>query len=163
MPEIDPQSRPARLEDLDRICALNVQVHSFHLAENPLRYRELHADDPRLRAHHRRCIEDPDTVLMVRCDPEGLVVGYLLARWRVFEDSPFLNDAVELHVDQIVVDAEHRGQGHGQELLDRAMRAARGQGADRLSLGVAIFNDRARKMFERVGFQVIGRVMVRRA
>jgi ribosomal protein S18 acetylase RimI-like enzyme len=65
-------------------------------------------------------------------------------------------------VDELFVLPEHRGQGHGQSLF-----AAIEQGdvwsapIVAIALGVTPNNDRARRLYERLGFVSVGVSMVR--
>lgn len=49
--------------------------------------------------------------------------------------------------------SEHQGRGFGVALLDEAMSLARGSDADRLTLMVGSFNDRAHRLYLRYGFK----------
>lgn len=59
-------------------------------------------------------------------------------------------------LDGIVVRAEARGHGIGAALIERVAGLARERGASELRLDVAIGNDRARALYERRGFRVVG-------
>ena len=62
-----------------------------------------------------------------------------------------------LLVDQLYVLPEHHGAGIAQRLMDWAMDEARRRGAEALYLTVFIANDRARRFYDRYGFEVVGR------
>ncbi|MHB2264097.1 N-acetyltransferase family protein [Aliihoeflea sp. PC F10.4] len=51
-----------------------------------------------------------------------------------------------------------RGAGLAKRLLDVLTRHARAQGIDQLELGVAAQNEPARRLYEREGYTVIGRI-----
>lgn len=53
--------------------------------------------------------------------------------------------------------AEHRGQGHGAALLDKAAAMARDRGLTRLSLMTESFNAGARRLYLRHGFRDLAR------
>lgn len=52
---------------------------------------------------------------------------------------------------------EYRGRGIGTALLAAAIELARAHGATTLSLSVETGNDRARRLYDRAGFVVVGR------
>jgi GNAT superfamily N-acetyltransferase len=52
---------------------------------------------------------------------------------------------------------EARGQGLGTQLMRNLMSLANKQGHKRMSLGVADINPRARRFYERLGFEEVGR------
>ncbi|QIE55398.1 GNAT family N-acetyltransferase [Pikeienuella piscinae] len=59
-------------------------------------------------------------------------------------------------LDGIVVRADARGHGIGAALIERVAALARERGARELLLDVALGNDRARALYERRGFRVVG-------
>lgn len=63
--------------------------------------------------------------------------------------------AVELR--QIYVLKEHHGSGIAAELSDWAIEEARRQGFEELYLTVYVDNHRARRFYERYGFEAVGR------
>ena len=63
--------------------------------------------------------------------------------------------AVELR--QIYVLEEHHGSGIAAALSDWAIREARRQGFEELYLTVYVDNHRARRFYERYGFEAVGR------
>ena len=60
------------------------------------------------------------------------------------------------HIAQVVVDPAHRRQGHARQLLLRAAAAASAQGAKRLTLMVGETNDRAKALYDGLGFAARG-------
>lgn len=60
-------------------------------------------------------------------------------------------------VDQLYVRAEHHGTGIARELMDWGIDEARRRGAEALYLTVFIDNHRARRFYDRYGFEDVGR------
>jgi diamine N-acetyltransferase len=60
-------------------------------------------------------------------------------------------------LSQLYVAPDHVGAGVGGRLMDRALAEARRLGNDELYLTVFIDNDRARRFYERYGFEAVGR------
>lgn len=60
-------------------------------------------------------------------------------------------------VDQLYVRAEHHGSGIAQQLMDWGIAEARRRGAKALYLTVFIDNHRARRFYDRYGFENVGR------
>jgi ribosomal protein S18 acetylase RimI-like enzyme len=69
---------------------------------------------------------------------DGAVAGFL--------------DLVGSHVSNLFVDPRHQGQGIGTALMAEAARRVAGD----LTLSVFILNPAARRLYERLGFQVEG-------
>jgi ribosomal protein S18 acetylase RimI-like enzyme len=76
---------------------------------------------------------------------EGESVGGLLLHW-----TPLAVDIVEL---QILPD--HQGKGIGTSVVERVIEAAVRQGLA-VTLSVVPANARAKRLYERIGFQVTG-------
>jgi len=53
--------------------------------------------------------------------------------------------------------AAHRGRGIGAALMERTLAAARAKGFTRVELTVRVDNERARRLYEKFGFEVEGR------
>ncbi|MEK8128400.1 GNAT family N-acetyltransferase [Paenibacillus filicis] len=58
----------------------------------------------------------------------------------------------ELYLDALCVFPEYRGQGVGTALLEATMSRSAEPGWSKLSLNVELFNQQARKLYERMGF-----------
>lgn len=65
--------------------------------------------------------------------------------------------ADELHVNTIAVDFPHRQHGLGTRLMRWVMAEAARRGAARATLEVRASNEAARRLYERLGFQVAAR------
>lgn len=83
----------------------------------------------------------------VLLDDSARVVGYFVA----------MSVVDELHLLNITIAPAHQGRGHALRLLDRLMRHARARGAVSVWLEVRESNVRARAIYERYGFRVLGR------
>ena len=62
-----------------------------------------------------------------------------------------------LLLDQLYVLKEHHGTGVARKLMDWAIDEARRRGAEELYLTVYVDNHRARRFYERYGFEPVGR------
>jgi ribosomal-protein-alanine N-acetyltransferase len=63
----------------------------------------------------------------------------------------------EAHLSTLAVDPGLRRRGIGERILREAMRLAARQGAEMMTLEVRVTNDAARRLYEKLGFQVVGR------
>ena len=70
---------------------------------------------------------------------------------------PVATDGAAILLSQLYVAPDQLGAGIGAVLMDRAIAEARRRGNDELYLTVFIDNDRARRFYERYGFEVVGR------
>jgi ribosomal-protein-alanine N-acetyltransferase len=78
--------------------------------------------------------------------PERLVTGFC-AFWLVFD---------EIHINNVAVRPEFRGQGLGTALLHHVFAEARQLGARRATLEVRASNEGAKRLYQRLGFYVAG-------
>ena len=77
---------------------------------------------------------------------DGLIAGFC-SFWLVFD---------ELHINNLAIRPDYRGQGMGTALLEHAMSTASHLGARRATLEVRRSNEAARRIYERLGFEIAG-------
>jgi len=78
----------------------------------------------------------------------GCRVAGFCAFWLVFD---------EIHINNVAVLPQFRGEGMGSAILRHVLTAAKTLGANRATLEVRASNDGARRVYERLGFHVAGR------
>jgi ribosomal protein S18 acetylase RimI-like enzyme len=83
---------------------------------------------------------------------DGAIAGY--CKMGVVDMEVDAADALELH--RLYVDAETKGAGVAQVLMDDALAWARGKGAKLMYLSVWENNTRAQAFYRRCGFEHIG-------
>lgn len=71
------------------------------------------------------------------------VVGYV-GLWVVYEDANITN---------IALLPDYRGFGYGEQLMKTAMQYAKGNGAKKMSLEVRVSNERAKRLYQKLGFR----------
>jgi len=91
-------------------------------------------------------LNQPSSRLYVLRAAAERVAGYC-AVWLIVD---------ELHINNIAVRPELRGQGMGSALLARVLEEAAQAGARRATLEVRRSNDAARRLYERFGFRIAG-------
>ncbi len=88
--------------------------------------------------------------LIVAERPNGksaAIAGYI-GYWLVIDEA---------HLSTLAVDPGLRRLGIGERLLQEAMRRAVRQGAEMMTLEVRVSNEAARRLYEKHGFQLVGR------
>ena len=70
-----------------------------------------------------------------------------------------LNDAKTLHIEDVCVDENRRGENVGGELMEFVKDYAKKIGCARVDLDVWEFNEGARRFYEKHGFKVQKRRM----
>ena len=84
---------------------------------------------------------------------QGRIVGYCKIGPVTFPGE-WPETAMELH--QLYILSDHHGAGLAPVLMDWALDAMRAQGASEVVLSVYVDNHRARRFYERYGFEEIG-------
>ena len=70
---------------------------------------------------------------------------------------PVETDRPAMLLDQLYVLKEHHGAGMAHALMDWALDETRRRGAERLYLTVYVDNHRAKRFYDRYGFEAVGR------
>jgi predicted N-acetyltransferase YhbS len=85
---------------------------------------------------------------------DGEPVGYIkLGPLKI----PVETDLPAMLLDQLYVIKEHHGAGIARELMGWGLAEAKRRGAERLYLTVFTENHRARRFYDRYGFEAVGR------
>jgi ribosomal-protein-alanine N-acetyltransferase len=118
-------------EDLDGVLA--IEEASFN--------------NPTTRAWYEAELARPDVchVYVIRT-PAHRVAGFA-AFWKVLD---------EMHINNLAVHPDCRGQGLGRRLLEQTLAAAAGLGIKRATLEVRRSNDAAQRLYAGAGFRVVG-------
>ena len=125
----DASLRPMREADLDAVMRIEERAYPF----------------PWTRGIFRDCLRADYPMWLQERD--GAIVGY----------GVLSIAADEAHVLNLCSAPECEGQGLGRRMLQALLRIARGHGAKRVFLEVRPSNPRAIALYERSGFNEIGR------
>ena len=98
-------------------------------------------------------LRDPVFALRI-VEQDGVAVGY--AKIGPMKLPVETSDSSML-LDQLYVRGEHHGTGIARELMEWAIDEARRRGAKALYLTVFIENERAKRFYDRHGFEDVGR------
>jgi ribosomal protein S18 acetylase RimI-like enzyme len=99
----------------------------------------------RLAERIRRLLAVGDTtILLGGTGPDGVAV--LRFRAAIWSDAP------ECYLAELYVVPQSRGRGLGRSLMEAAIEAARGRGADHMDLGTSEDDVAARSLYESLGF-----------
>ncbi len=81
---------------------------------------------------------------------DGQVIGFSLVRPRIEEE----------HLAMFGLHPDYRGRGLAKALILESMRTVLDQGTERMSIGVDAVNVPAVKLYEKVGFSLVSRMIV---
>jgi ribosomal-protein-alanine N-acetyltransferase len=101
--------------------------------------------NPWTRDMYLRELENPDVSFLYVLRVPGQGVVAFCSFWLVLD---------EVHINNLAVRLDLRGQGAGTALLEHVLQAAATRGAARATLEVRRSNAPARRLYERLGFEV---------
>ncbi|WP_282181062.1 GNAT family N-acetyltransferase [Aliiroseovarius marinus] len=132
--------RLATLDDLDRLLPL---VAGFHAEAG------IEQDDDTRRGALTPLLEGSPHGAIWMIGPRVAPVGYVAVSfgWSIEFGG------IDAFLDEIYVRERVRGRGMGSEALAALSRALSGQGVKAMNLEVDADNERARALYERMGFQ----------
>lgn len=133
-------------DDKDAV-ALWVDAHAARTGE---RSRSLRGEGFRLSLH------SPDSLVVV-AEEDGRLVGLVLGRQGRSDDGAGPPVAGLIHISAVFVSPEHWGKGIGRELVSAILRRARIRNYDKAQLWTQSDNERATRLYERLGFKKSGR------
>ncbi|MEM1264082.1 MAG: N-acetyltransferase [Pseudomonadota bacterium] len=91
----------------------------------------------------------PECLLHVACDDNDQVVGVVMTSLR----PEMLSEAPSAHLEALAVAPGTEGRGLGRALIDASEAAAKAAGAESITLHVFGTNERARRLYEHVGYR----------
>ncbi|MBO2899559.1 GNAT family N-acetyltransferase [Aeromonas dhakensis] len=149
--------RKAREQDIDAILELNRQIGEIHFAQAP---QVFCPPSPEERAFLLAAIAAEGRLFCV-AEQDGAVAGFLTARIDINETIPFLSKEPICRIGTLVVDEGQRSRGIGKALIAHCDAWGKAQGASQLRLEVMAFNERAKALYERLGFKMLSQTMAR--
>ena len=109
---------------------------------------EAPVDIDRLNEQIDRALNEPTVAALVATSEDDEVIGHM----RLWESDGIVNFGM-------LLDANHRGQGIGQKLLEAGIAWARNAGAHKMALHVWPHNERAIALYRKLGFEHEGRLV----
>lgn len=149
--------RKAQEQDIDAILELNRQIGEIHFEQAP---QVFCPPSPEERAFLLAAISAEGRLFCV-AEQEGAVVGFLTARIDINETIPFLSKQPICRIGTVVVDEGHRSQGIGKALIAHCDEWGKVHGAHQIRLEVMAFNERAKALYEALGFKMLSQTMAR--
>jgi len=143
--------RQAHTDDAPLLAHLNGAVQQIHHEAHPHRYKPAQPDDPTLTAWYAQQLARANCVIFI-AEVAGEEVGYALCLVQDLDETPFRYASKKVHIDQLAVNETQRQAGIGSALLDHVITLAKDHDAERVTLGVAAFNEHAITFYQRRAF-----------
>lgn len=96
-------------------------------------------------------IKDSDIIILV-VETDGKIVAYLSLNF----NKALLDIGTTAIIDELVVDQNHRRQGIGKRLINKAISKAKELNCSEIGVGTEFENKDAREFYNRCGFEEIG-------
>ena len=144
-------TRPARLDDLDRLAAMGEALARLHHGYDARRFLFGPGIAEGYRWWFERELANPEAALIVAVSDDDRPTGYVYGRLEE-RDWQSLLDAHAALVD-VFVDPDARRGGAGAALVDAFCAWADAKGAPRVVLSTATQNAAAQALFARRGFR----------
>ena len=143
----DVRIRAARPADAAWILPLAPRMHAF----GPPPWRDAAVMDAAVAEQwaHELALPTPGSTFLVAEDTLGSPLGFVWLR----TDRDYFVDRAVGHVIDIAVTPAAEGRGVGRALLEASERWAEERGYPWLTLHVFEGNDRARRLYERMGYE----------
>ncbi len=93
-----------------------------------------------------------ESVMVVVADFNGFPVGHAAIHWLGKPTHPEIPDVQSVRVMDVF-----QGQGIGSRLLEQCEKIVRSENHPRISLAVAVENERARRLYERMQYRISGK------
>lgn len=141
--------RFAEAKDVTGILALLQQVGEVHHRGRPDIFRD--KAQKYGASQVLAMLNNAKTPIFVAVADEK-VVGYGFCQVRNYDHDPVFTDRLEIYIDDICIDQDHRGQGIGTEICKEIQRYARMRQATLLTLNVWCCNEEAMAFYQALGF-----------
>lgn len=138
--------RSARPDDWPFIDRLIPRLHEF----GPPPWRDVREMDEGVRRVLKQVVAavPAESAVLIAEDASGRPVGFIHLETEV----DYFTEASHGHVSDIAVSREGEGSGVGRALMAEADTWARGRGYPFLTLNVFTHNERARRLYRRLGY-----------
>jgi len=148
--------RPAQNNDVAKVAELGAHVFSITFGHSiPLPELQAYLDKSYSIDATTKDLEDPMKNMIVARNQKGNIVGFaLLTRGTTEPCITNLEGTIELQ--KLYVDPAYHGYGIGKLLANKLEEMAKDQGFRNIWLGVWEENYKAQKVYEKLGYSVIG-------
>ena len=142
--------RFAQAKDVVGILALLRQVGQVHHEGRPDIFRK--GAQKYGASQILSMLESSATPIFVAVEGDQ-VLGHGFCQYKEYKNDPVIADHGELHINDLCVDENHRGQGIGKAIYHEILRYAKMRGCYNVTLNVWSCNESAMKFYESLGLK----------
>lgn len=142
--------RRAKLADIDRINDLLYQVQQLHADGRPDIFKsgkKKYTDD-----ELAEIIGNDKTPIYVY-EEDGVVMGYVFCIYQITEENSSVYYRKVLYIDDLCIDAQYRRRHIGEKLYEFAVKTARENDCDSVTLNVWDVNPSAEAFYQKMGMK----------
>lgn len=135
-------------EDYEQVNKLAKQVHELHVKWRPDLF--LNVDEVISRDNFKEMIQAKEIFVVKK---QSKIVGYITFNIQE-KTNPSMRYRKQINIDAICVDEENRGEGIGTLLLEYVKKYGKENNCTDMYLTVNEENEKAIKVYEKLGFKV---------
>lgn len=150
--------RPAGQPDFGGVASVFAEENRFHARLLPERFQV--AQPIVTQEWYDGVMSDPDQSLSI-AELEDVIAGVMLLRLATSPDDPIYKQRSYVYVEEIAVAETHRGRGIGRRLMQWAEQWAIQHRVREIELNVWEASRGAIAFYEALGYEAVGRRMVR--
>ena len=141
--------RKAIVTDIEKILFLEDQVFEIHLKARPdyVKNKSVNYD------YLKKIIEENNKEIFI-AEENNEVIGFCIIHIYELKNHPIFHDMINIEIENICVDKNHRKKGTGKRLFEEVKLFAKNNNARFIELTVWEFNQNAKKFYENMGMKI---------
>ncbi len=151
--------RKATMQDYEHLCDVLAEVDRLHVQHLPEHFRPLASPlDARSREYLSGIIAGPNSTILL-AEEGDQITGAVILLVQETPSIPILISRRYVGIDVIVVRGDRQGQGLGRALMAESEAWACSMGIRDIQLGVYLFNQKAIRFYEELGYTALSQKM----
>ncbi len=147
---MNPKIVIKKTEDANLLAQLNRDVQSLHHEIEPDIFKPfVHENMAKL---FQMALKSDHTMAYI-AEVDGVAAGYMMLAKSIVEENGFKFSYTVLHIDQICVESEYKGNGIGKALVNFAKHYAKENQISRIEMNFWTKNSNSGEFFRSQGFE----------
>ncbi|MFW6283193.1 MAG: GNAT family N-acetyltransferase [Minisyncoccales bacterium] len=149
--------KKAQKNDLQILVELNNEVQDLHHKMEPGIFKP--SRDARMSSLFENFLNDKNFTILIYFSKNNEPLAYLICEDKKKNETDFTYSYELLYIHQIAVLKEFQNNKIGKKLLEKVFEIAKKRNIKRIELDVWNQNEKAIKIFEKIGFSTFNRKM----